>query len=247
MAKIPVGGATGLITKLLMLVGWKATINPADQERVDALHFLNFAEKLISQSEALKYLDVRTTIALLTATSDVAVPSAPVIDFGKDYWIETAGLDGLIPSSPPDEFAAMSLQNMTTGDRLTANPTRHLAALDGATTTMKFFFKPGNTSGSTMNLPITYQRIVPELIDDAASVSLLPETYEITLLLRVAELEIKRLRNEAGWEQLRDEVNGQNGQLDLFYSKFRANKKTTQTDANLERRKVEDDQLTIGR
>jgi hypothetical protein len=236
MAKVAVGGTNGLIDRLLTLVGWQASANPSDPQRIDCLNALNFAESYIAQSEALKYLDVRTTISANAAA--VAVPTNPAIDFGKDYVLETS--DGLarIEVVPPDEFAARGSE---TFDRIVSKAAVAMLAVDASDATLKWFFKP---TPSAETIPLTYQRVPAALTDSGGSTSLLPEGYELTLLLMIAEAYVKRRRNSLESDFLDASTRAL---LDQFYDKQRTSKLKPMTDKSRERRKVDEEALAPGR
>lgn len=233
MAKVAVGGANGLIDRLLSLVGWKATSNTADQERIDCLNALNFAEQFIAQAEALSYL--RTLGSLTANAATVAIPSD--MDIGKDYTIENSAGTNIVEYKAPDEFVRHAAPSF---DRIVATVAIHTLVVDAGAT--KFRFKP--TPGAPETLPITYQKIPPALTDAGGSTSVLPEGYELTLLIVIAEQYIKRRRNAIDADFLDAQTKDM---LSAFYDKFRDNKKTTTTDQGRERRKVDEDQLAPGR
>jgi hypothetical protein len=227
MAKIPVGGSNGLIDRLITQVGFNVTANTADQERVDCLNALNWAEQELAQAEALKYLERRAALTLNSGASTVAVPAG--VDFGKDIYIENSTGDGIIPILPARKFAAMSAP---TYDRITQTPSGATIAADSGTDALTIYFKPANTSGGNLALTLVYQKIPAALTDSNVSNSLLPEGYEITLLLRLAEFYIKQRRNEIGWDALKRDIDGA---VAAFYSKQRSGKLKSTTDEGLQR------------
>lgn len=233
MAKIAIGGTNGLIDRLLTLLLWEATTDVSRQERKDCLNALNFAEHHIAQSEALKYLEQRAQLAANAAA--VAVPTNPAIDFGKDYTLETSDGKGRIDVVPADEFAARASE---TYDRIEQKAAVALLAMDG--TTLKWFLKP---TPSSETLFVIYQRIPAALTDAGDSFSLLPEGYELTLLLTVAEAYIKRRRSalEADFLDAFTKM-----QLDAFYDKQRTSKRRPMTDKSRERRKIDEERLEPG-
>lgn len=233
MAKVPVGGANGLIDRLLILVGWKATAVASDAERVDALNALNYAEKFIAQSEALSYLDFFSTLAV-AGSGLVAIPSD--CDYGKDYAIENAEGTDVIAFKPKDEFSRYS---SSTYDRVATTPFVHTIIIDSADSTLKFRFKPA--VAATLN--ITYQKIPPALTDAGGSFSMLPEGYELTILLTVAEQYIKRRKHALDADFLDAEGKAM---LGMFYDKFRSSKQSAMTDQSREKRKIEEDRLAPG-
>ena len=232
MAKVPVGGTNGLIDRLLTLVGWKATSTTTDAERIDCLNAVNFAEQFIAQAEALSYL--RTLGSLTANAATVAVPTD--IDLGKDYTIETSSGTAVVEHKAPDEFA---LYAAPTFERITAKAACHMIVREAGA--LKFRFKP---TPSAETLPITYQAIPPALTDVNTSYSMLPEGYELTLLLTIAEQYIKRRKHAQDADFLDAATKDM---LGAFYDKYRDSKQKTMTDQGRERRKVEEDQLAPGK
>lgn len=232
MAVVAVGGANGLIERLMALVDFNYTPTTTDQQRVDCLNALNHCEQLIAQSESLTYLLTVTSLSLATARDYVALPADPAIDFGKDIVLGVPGGEGVIEYLPPDKFVAVRI---STAYAINSDPSYYTVMRDHTSGERRFLFKPGNTSGSTVTIPLWGQRIPPALTDAGGSTSTLPEGYELTLLLPMAEEYIKSRRHEFGIENLSA---GLGVQLQEFYNKQRANKEKATTDRGRERRKV---------
>lgn len=234
MTQVVVGGANGLIDRLIGLVGWRATSTTTDQERVDALNALNYCDQLIAQSEALMYLTTETSIALPNNQDYVALPANPVIDFGKDIVLEQPGGEGIIEYRPPDKFAA--LRTSVGAYVIGADPAYYTIVRDHATGERRFKFKPKNSSGGPLTIPLVAQVVPPAMTDDGASKSMLPDGYELTLLLPAAQEYIQANRHEFGIENLSAAVGAT---LQELYGKQRANKEKPLTDRGRERRKVD--------
>jgi hypothetical protein len=230
---VAIGGANGLIDRLLELVDYKATSTTSDDERVTCLNAVNVCEQLIAQSESLMYLMHETTLTLATARDYVAVPTNPPVDFGKEIVLGVPGGEGVIEYRPPDKFVAIRI---STAYAISSDPSYYTIVVDQNTSERRFRFKPANSSGSTMTIPFWYQRVPPALTDAGSSYSSLPEGYELTLLLPMAAEYLKSNRNEFGVEKLSAALAAQ---LEEFYGKQRANKERATSDRSRERRKVD--------
>ena len=233
---VAIGGTNGLIDRLLSLVNWRYTVTTTDQERIDALNALDFCEQLIAQSESLMYLETETSLSLATARDYVILPANPVIDFGKDIVLGVPGGEGVIEYRPPDKFVGLKMDGAYA---IGSEPAYYTIARDHTSGERRFRFKPANTSGAAMTIPLWCQRIPPTLIDNIAgtgSVSALTDGYEVSLLLPMAEEYIKSKRHEFGLDQLSAALGSQ---LQEFYNKQRSNKEKAATDRGRERRKVD--------
>lgn len=230
---VAVGGTNGLIDRLLSLVDWRATPTTSDQERIDCLNALNICEQLIAQSESLMYLETETSLSLATGRDYVIIPTTPLIDFGKDVTLGVPGGEGIIEYRPPDKFAALRI---STAYAIGTDPAYYTITRDQTTAERRFKFKPSNTSGLTITIPLWCQVIPPALTDASNSVSMLPDGYELTLLLPMAEEYIKSKRHEFGLDSLSESLSAQ---LQEFYNKQRSNKEKAATDRGRERRKVD--------
>lgn len=231
---VAVGGSNGLIDRLLTLMDWAFTSTPTDLQRVDCLNALNVCEQMIAQSESLMYLSTETSITVPNGQNYLLVPAAPEIDFGKEVTVGRVAGDGVIEYLPPDKFAAIR-----TGSAYTINattPVYFTILRDHTSGERRFRFKPGNTSGSSIVLPITVQRVPPALADDGASLSSLPVGYELTLLLPMAEEYLKSKRHEFGLDKLSESLGTQ---LAEFYNKQRSNKEKANTDRSRDSRKAD--------
>jgi hypothetical protein len=227
MAKVKVGGTDGLIDQLLTLVRWSASTDINSAQRKRALKILDTCEKSISQYDALVHLTRRSTVTINTGASSASLPTNPPIDFGKDFTVLHGSGKGRIDVLPPSEF------NPLFGNAdlaASAGATQAYLAIDPADGTMKLWFDWTNP-GANLDFTIIFQQAVIDLVDGtaASNVSLLPEGYELTLLLPKAEAYIKTRRNDPAAKSLEAEVDRQ---VELFYSKFRANKDAAVTDRN---------------
>lgn len=225
------GGTNGLIDRLLSLVEWRFTSTTSDQERIDCLNALNICEQLIAQSESLMYLSTDVVLPLLNNFTSVAVPASPVIAFGKEIVLRDATDTGVIEYLPPDKFAAMRNDSVYLAGML--HPVFFTIVWDHAASERQFKFKPGNTSGVTYSMTLTAQRVPPALVD-STSASILPEGFELTLLLPMAEQYLKSKRNEFGLETLSASLQSQ---LAEFYNQQRSNKEKALTDRGKTMRK----------
>lgn len=234
---VPVGGANGLIDRLLSLLDWRATSTTTDQERIDCLNSLDYCEQLIAQSESLLYLETEATLSLITARDYVALPDGsagtPLIDYGKELILKRPGGEGIIEFRPADKFAAIRI---STAYAIGSDPAYYTIVRDHTANERRFKFKPANTSGLTITIPIVFQRIPPTLTDLITTFSTLTDGYEVTLLLPAAEEYVKSRRHDFGIDNLSAAL-GQ--QLAEFYNKQRSNKEVAQTDRSRGRRKVD--------
>lgn len=229
-----------LITNLCTRMGWATT--SASVPRADALRQLNIEERRISQSHSLSYLLVKTTIDIASTASTAVVPTTPAMDVGKSWSIgrSLADAKGKLIYVPPDEFEEMVIDGY--GDWTATSPTIVMLANTTADPPVPtFHFKPANTTGATLTLPITYQRVVAALTDGPSSYSVLPEGYEDTLLLESAEAELKRQRREPGWDVLAMRVEKAVG---MFYQGYRISREKPTTDREQEERKIAREKLS---
>lgn len=237
MAKIPVGGATGLITAyLLPIMGWA----DAATERADCLNAINYAERYIANADALLYLNREWPIVVNNgaAAAYVAIPTAPAVDVGKDFTIEDE--NGMpLQYCAPDELKGRTVASY---DRVATGPAGYTVVIDPADEVPKFKFNPPVPAGSR-NYLLIGQRAIIALADAGGSFSLLPEGYEITLLLPIAEQWLKQRKHEIDAAMLDPQTQRE---LDSFFEKQRVNKKHATTDKDLERRKIEEVQLESG-
>lgn len=237
MAKIAVGGTDGLIDRFLMMMGWRATVTITDQERKDALFWINLAERFVAATDGLLYLNREWPLTLGAASSAIAVPTTPALDFGKDFVIEDANGFPLKYCSL-EEFSALLAPGY---DAITTGPSGFMVIIDSADEILKFRFKPVQ-GVAPQNVTLRGQRAIIALLDDVASFSLLPEGYEIVLLLPIAEQAAKQRKHEIDAATLDNQTQRTLGE---FYGKFRTNKRTTASDTNEERR-IGEDQAAAG-
>lgn len=243
MSKTRVGGANGLIDLLLPLVGYRATGTTTDKERVTALRALDLCEKYLSQGGAYKHLETRDSIYLEPDADTVEIPDG--MDFGKDYTLWSPDGLGRVDVKPADQFTPNSASAY---DSIGTTPLCAMLACDAADGKMKFWFNRANATLNEIAYPISFQRQVVNLTDGVAgpgTESVLPEGYEITILLPCAEELIKSRRSDPSLVALSPRLQER---VAAFYDKYRSNKKDTVTDSNLQRRKSETDVMqTVAR
>jgi hypothetical protein len=227
-----------LVDRFCDRMGWaKGAAGSGAAERVNALLELNAAAQRIGQAGSLLYLGVDTTITQANA-NDFADVSAltPVIDISKQA---TLGLPGgrkgalifldrdKFRTAPMDEYGAW---NTTIPSYWTW----------GATTAgaLKIVFDRVNGTGGNLVYPFTYQQIEATIVDDNATNFLLPEGYEETLLLPIAEMRSKRKLGYAGWKELHAELFGDDesrdsGRVGRFFDQWRASKEDPKPDSEV--------------
>jgi hypothetical protein len=237
--KIPVDGATGLITLyMLPFMGWPDTAAP----RADCLAALNYAERYIANRGSLLYLRRQWSLTM-NPGQFIAVPistATPAVDLGKDLVIEDENGVPLEYCSP-DELAGRAAASY---DRVSTGPAAFTVVMDSVDEAMKFKFRPVLAVGApARTYTLIGQRAVIALTDSGSSSSLLPEGYEVTLLVPVAECYLKQRKHEIDAPLLDSQTQRE---LDAFTEGQRANKKHATTDGNLQRRKAEEVQMDPG-
>lgn len=232
MAPVNIGGTNGLIERLLILMDWGFTSTTRDVRRADCLNALNICEQMIAQSESLMYLETETSLSLATGRDYVILPADPVIDFGKDIVLGVPGGEGVIEYLSPDKFMAVKL---STAYAIGSDPSYYTITRDFTSSERRFRFKPGNSSGGSLTIPLAAQRIPPALTDTGAPSSL-PDGYEVTLLLPMAEEYLKSKHHEFALDKMSAQMMAQ---LQEFYNKQRSSKTIASTDRGRTRRKVD--------
>lgn len=209
-------------------------------ERVNALLHLNAAAQRIAQLGSLIYLGVGTTFTLNNNTSSVDVSAlAPTIDVSKQATVGLpGGRKGALQFLDRDRFLTAPMFEYGAW-----NTDRPSYWTWGATTAgaLKIDFDRQNTSGGNLVYPFTYQQIEAAIVDDNITQFLLPEGYEETLLLPIAEVRAKRILGYAGWQQLHDELFGKEedsagGRVGQFFDQWRASKEDAKPDSEVSAR-----------
>lgn len=225
MAKTP--GNT-LITRLCRRLGWNDATAAA---RTDALNALNEAQKRICGRHSFSFLNVRTTISLSNSSDNVVAPTAPAIDFGKSVVIER-------PDGAEIEFRSIDeIANEAAYTYLMVETTKpsfwtfYNTTADPPVPTL--LFKPANTTGSSLSLTISYQRVIADLTDGATT-SAMPEGYELSILLPEAEIEEKQLAHDVVPPE---RIGIHEANKGAFYDAFRTTKEEPRTDTEAAQRK----------
>jgi len=240
MAKVKVGGPDGLIDQFLVLVSRAPSTDVASAQRKDALKIFDRCEKAISQFDGLLYLVRRGLLTMASGASSAALPTAPPMDFGKDFTVKMPSGRGDVDIVSAGDFTAPAYPSR---DVIEAVASKAYLAIDSADGLMKLWFDWTNPGPGSVDFPIVFQQAVIDLVDGTAAtnVSLLPEGYELTILLPMAEEFTKTRRSQPSVEALTGELKVR---MEAFYGKYRSNKQQAVTDRNRERRKVESDELT---
>lgn len=228
MAKTP---ASTLITDLAK----RLDLDPTDNVgvRPDMLRQLNVSQAGAVQDHSLRFLNTLIVIALLNNASSAAVPTT--IDDGKALALGRASGDGRLEYVPPDEWFTTHLD--TYREPTQTEPSFYTVAIVSGVNT--FLFKPGNTSGSTLNIPLQAQ-LLPVAMTDGATFSVLPETWEDTLLLDDAEGRLRRYDGMDGWQDL---IADSNDKKERLYSSYRTTKEQPVTSREQEERKTAREKL----
>lgn len=217
-----------LISELEFRLGW-----PDDAaHRLRCLNAINEAELFIAQQGSFLYLSCDRSLSLPNNASSVAMPSGPLVDYGKLAVI--ADDVGVLAYQPVDTFYTVPMA--TFYSLRNTRPSAWRFGRDGSNAPAIFFrgtTSPANTTGGTLSYTITYQQIPVALADDPASFSLLPSGYADTLLLGRAESELRRIMRSAGWEKKAQEFTEQ---LTPFYAGQRTSKEEARTDPEVQQR-----------
>jgi hypothetical protein len=217
-----------LISELEYRLGW------ADDaaHRLRCLNAINEAELFIAQQGSFLYLSCDRALSLANNTSSVAMPSGPLIDYGKLAVV--ADDVGVLSYQPADTFYTAPLA--TFYSLRNTRPAVWRFGRDNSNALAIFFrgaTSPANTTGGSLAYTITYQQIPVALTDDAGSFSLLPSGYADTLLLARAEAELRRIMRSIGWEKKASEFSEQ---LTPFYAGQRTSKEEARTDPEVQQR-----------
>lgn len=217
-----------LIARLEYLLGW-----PDDSaHRLKCLDAINEAELFIAQQGSFLYLSCDRALSLPNNASSVAMPSGPLIDYGKLAVV--ADDVGVLSYQPVDTFYTAPMA--TFYSLRNTRPAAWRFGRDGANALAIFFrgtTTPANTTGGTLAYTITYQQIPVALVDDPASFSLLPSGYADTLLIARAEAELRRIQRSVGWQAKAQEFTDQ---LTPFYAGQRTSKEEARTDPEVQQR-----------
>lgn len=215
MAKTPASTLIADLAKRLDLDSSDATV------RADMLRQLNISKTAILQDYSLRFLEDFSTVTLSSAASSAAVPTT--IDDGKTLVLGRVAGDGEIEYEPIDGWFRTHLD--TYREPTQTGPSYYtIVQVAGVRT---FLFKPGNTSGVSMAIPIAAQLIPVALTDSGSSLAELPEGWEDTLLLDHAEVELLRFADEMPPDYLVARVADKQERL---YSSYRTTKEQATTD-----------------
>lgn len=228
-----------LITELCKRMAWDFTA--ASTPRADVLQELNNAEKYILQRYSLNFLTTNQSVNLLTAGFTAALPSSPSIDVGKDLTIQRPSQDGELTYVPVDEWFESGGDSY--GDWITTQPSEFTLIGNGAGV-LVINFRPANTTGGTLVYGLIGQMQPIALADSAGSTSLIPETFEATLLRKRAEGVLKRLHRRPGYQELLAEV--EKDLEGVFYPQYRTTKEKAVPDREQQERKVAREKLAEG-
>jgi len=215
MAKTP---ASTLISDLAKRID----LDPADPTvQADMLRQLNISQMSLLQDHSLRFMQDYSTVTLLSAASTAAVPTT--IDDGKTLTLGRVSGDGEIEYVPIDEWFTTNID--TYRQPAQTGPSYYtIAQVAGVRT---FLFKPGNTSGGSMAIPIAGQLVPVAMTNASNSYSMLPEGWEDTLLLDHAEVELRRFADEAAPDDL---IARATDKQERLYSSYRTTKETGTTD-----------------
>lgn len=206
--------------------------------RADMLRQLNISQGAVLQDHSWRFLNAEGALSLPSAASSVAVPTT--IDDGKDMTLGRPTGDGEIQYVPPDRWYQTRLD--TYGEPTQTAPSYWTIALVSGVNS--FLFKPGNTSGGSLSIPYQAQLIPVDLTDANNSFSPLPETFEDTLLIDHAEVELKRFHNQAVPPEL---ITRAKDKQERLYASYRTTKEQARTTREQQERKVADETLATGK
>ena len=209
-------------------------LDPANTTvKADMLRQLNISQGDLTQMHSLKFLADDGTLTLLSAGSSVAVPAG--IDTGKAMTLGRADGKGSLKYVPLDEW--YQKRPNTYGALTQTEPSSYTIVNDGGTETFLFDIA---ASGGNKTIPYIAQKIATAMTDSGSSYSILPETWEDTLLLDDAEIALRRLHNESVDQEL---IERRNMKREALYSSYRTTKEQQMTDREQEERKVAREQL----
>lgn len=201
--------------------------------RADMLLRLNASQHDIVQGRSLRFLVAQGTVTLNSAASTAAVPTT--IDDGKALTLGRASSDGEIEYVPLDEWYRTNLDAY--GAITQTEPSHYTIAQ--VSSALTFLFKPGNTSGAGLTIPYLAQ-LIPTAIADSSTTSILPEGWEVTLLLLDAEAEERRILGYASWAEMKVRADTLR---EALYESYRTSKEQPMTDREQAERKAAREQL----
>lgn len=219
--------ASQLITDLANRMGLNpGVVGDGSRERVDLLRQLNISQKEICQEHSLRFLISFGTLNIVN--SSVAVPST--IDDSKTMTLGRPSGDGEITYVEVDRWFLEGVDDYLA--TVQTAPTHYTIA--GAT----FLFKP---AGLTVAVPYLAQLRVTDMTDAVNSFSVLPPTWEDTLLLIDAEYELRRVNNEPQTAELKTRATAKR---EALYGSYRTSKIQAKTDREQQERKTEKSMLS---
>lgn len=226
MAKTP---ASTLVTDLCKRLDLNpGAVGDGSADRTDMLRQLNISQQQLTQEESLSFMLADDTLTLNSAASSAAVPST--IDVGKGVTLGRASGDGEIEWVPPDEWYRTHLDTY----RMPSQAAPSYFTIARVSSVSTFLFKPPNTSGGPLTIPYKAHIVATALTDATDSLSVLPEGWENTILLDLAELELRKLNGEPIPEYLPPRV--RDGRKAL-YANYRTTKEQPMTDREQAERK----------
>jgi hypothetical protein len=218
-------------------MAWSQGDNAA---RANALNALNEALQALAQLGSLDYLKVRASLTLANGFDFVDVSAlSPTIDISKQATIALpGGRKGQLTFLDEDKFLVAPMYEY--GAWNTDRPSYWTWSM-GAAAVPRVVFDRLNSTGGNLTFPFTYQQIEATLDDTTGTQALLPEGYELTLLLPFAECEEKRKLGYDGWKELHtvlwgDSEKGDAGRLGRFLDQHGAGKEDAKPDAEQLRR-----------
>lgn len=223
-----------LITEGCARLGWPDTDSP---KRARVLAAINEGERFIGQPFSVLYLQRKYSFTIGNSASSVAMPTSPAVDYGKAMSLRIVGQPGYLRYVPADRFVVGAMASYyDVGEDYPAVWT----FMRDASGTMTIYVDPANTSGGNLTFELTAQQAVADLTDSSSNFSLLPDGYELTLLLGRAEAQIRRQLSRPDWKSKQDEFDDM---LQAFYMSQRTTKTQPKTDAETVQRKRDDVEL----
>jgi len=230
-----------LVDRLCDRMGWaKGVAGSGAAERVNALNAINEALQAIAQLGSLDFLKVRTNVTLASGFDFVDISTlSPTIDTSKQATLALpGGRKGALRFLDEDNWLVAPMYEY--GAWNTDRPS-YWTWSTGTAGAPRIAFDRVNSSGGSLTYPFTYQQIEATLVDDNITQPVLPEGYELTLLLPFAECEEKRKLGYDGWQQIHgvlwgDEESGDSGRFGRFLDHHRAGKEDPKPDSEQVRR-----------
>jgi len=220
-----------LITEVLRRIGL-STANADNRAR--ALAKANEGERHIAQPGSFLYLSRLYAITLNNLASSIPMPTSPSIDFGKSMSLRIVGEPGYLDYYPHDRFRTGAISSFYALRNDRPSTWSFWRSANGI---MTMYFNPANSVGANLSLELVAQQAVQPLIDDTISFSLLPETYEETLLAGFMEAKLRYELSRPGWKDKQDEFDEL---LEIFYTGQRTSKEEPHTDNEAALRKRAD-------